>query len=198
MTSPFDYPPAPMVRRHQPRGYTSAASFRPWLRDDFAFRCVFCGLRETWQPGDLDVEHFEPAGRVPARALDYQNLLYACRTCNGKKGGRAVPDPTVELLRGVVTMDENGLLVATSPQARELILVLGLNTRRQRTYRRIVAEVLQMAEQNDPALYRQLMGYPDELPDLSRLRPPGGNGKPEGVAASHFARRERGELPESY
>jgi hypothetical protein len=146
----------------------------------------------------LDVEHFEPAARVPARALDYKNPLYACRTCNAKKAARAVPDPTVELLRGVVTMDDNGLLVATSPEARELILVLGLNTRRQRTYRRMVADVVRMAEENDTSLYRQLMGYPDDLPDLSWLRPPGGNGKPEGVAASHFARRERGELPDSY
>jgi hypothetical protein len=198
MTAPFDYPEAPLVRRHEPRGYTKAASFRPWLRDDFSFRCVFCGVREPWQPTDLDVEHFEPTVRVPARALDYRNLLYACRACDAKKGSRAVPDPTLELLRGVVRMDDTGTLIANSPAAREIILVLALNTRRQRTFRRMLTEVVRLAGDHDPAIYRQLMGYPDDLPDLSRLRPPGGNGKPEGVASSYFERRLRGELPESY
>jgi hypothetical protein len=197
MTSPFDYPTAPMVRRHEPRGYANAASFRPWLRDDFSFRCVFCGIRETWQPTHLDVEHFEPVARVPARVLDYRNLLYACRTCNAKKGDRTVPDPTAELLGGVVTMDDTGLLAATTPAARELILVLALNTRRQRAFRRMLAEVVRMAAVHSPAVFHQLMGYPDDLPNLSRLRPPGGNGKPEGIADSHHARRGRGELPET-
>jgi hypothetical protein len=41
-----------------------------------------------------------------------------------------------------------------------------------------------------------LLGYPDNLPDLSRLRPPR-NTRPEGVAKSFFARRKRGELPET-
>ncbi len=38
-------------------------------------------------------------------------------------------------------------------------------------------------------------GWPDELPDLAALRPPGGNALPAGVATSHHARRLRGELP---
>jgi hypothetical protein len=38
------------------------------------------------------------------------------------------------------------------------------------------------------------MAYPDDLPDLRRLRPPGGNSKPEGVNQSAFALRERGAL----
>ena len=50
----------------------------------------------------------------------------------------------------------------------------------------------------NPDLHRKLMGYPDDLPDLRGLRPPGGNMRPEGVSASCHARRERGELPETY
>ena len=41
------------------------------------------------------------------------------------------------------------------------------------------------------------MAYPDDLPDLAKLRPRQ-NWKPEGIAKSHFARRERNELPEAY
>lgn len=198
MTHPFEYPPSPLVRRHEPRGYERPASYRPWLRDDFSFCCVFCRIRETWLPDDLEVEHFEPAACVPERALDYDNLLYACRTCNAKKGARPVPDPCTALVGDEITLTENGLLVAKSSRARELILVLGLNARRQREFRRLWIEVVAMAEKRDADLYRRVMGYPDDLPDLSRLRPPGGNGKPDGVATSHYARRQRGELPDTY
>ena len=47
-------------------------------------------------------------------------------------------------------------------------------------------------------LYRRCLAYPDDLPDLSALRPPGGNARPEGIAQSAFARRERGELSGTY
>lgn len=48
MTFPFNYPDAPHRRRHGPRGYADYASYRPWLRDEFTFRCVYCLLREQW------------------------------------------------------------------------------------------------------------------------------------------------------
>jgi hypothetical protein len=41
------------------------------------------------------------------------------------------------------------------------------------------------------------MGYPSNLPDLSKLRPPG-NTRPAGINDSFFARRARGELQETY
>ncbi len=41
-------------------------------------------------------------------------------------------------------------------------------------------------------------GYPDDLPDLASLRPPGGNTLPAGIDTSHHARRSRGELPAVY
>jgi hypothetical protein len=63
MTNPFDYPLAPHVRRHGPVGYADYASYRPWLRDEFSFRCVYCLLREQWGrvSGVFDIDHFEPA-----------------------------------------------------------------------------------------------------------------------------------------
>lgn len=48
MTTPFIYPAVPHVRRHGPMGYADVTSFRPWLRDEFSFRCVYCLLREQW------------------------------------------------------------------------------------------------------------------------------------------------------
>jgi len=55
-----------------------------------------------------------------------------------------------------------------------------------------------LARRYDPDLFQRLMGFPDDLPDLGRLRPPEGNTRPEGVEESYFAQREKGVLPETY
>jgi hypothetical protein len=41
-------------------------------------------------------------------------------------------------------------------------------------------------------------GYPKDLPDLDKPRPPDGNTRPEGIRESHLARKDRSELPEVY
>jgi len=41
-------------------------------------------------------------------------------------------------------------------------------------------------------------GYPDTSPQLFRLRPPGGNRRPEGIAESYARRQSRDELPDLY
>ena len=59
-------------------------------------------------------------------------------------------------------------------------------------------EIVAMASRFHPNLYRELMGYPDDLPNLGRLRPPQGNKRPDGIANSCYERRKRGDLPETY
>jgi hypothetical protein len=58
--------------------------------------------------------------------------------------------------------------------------------------------IVALAAKGNPDLYRKLMGFPNDLPDLQKLKPPGGNLRPGGVAASFHARQERDELPETY
>ena len=78
----FDYPTLPHQRRHGPQGYDDASTYRPWLRDEFTFRCVYCLLREQWGrvTGEFDVEHFRPQVNSPELGVTYDNLLYACHT----------------------------------------------------------------------------------------------------------------------
>lgn len=91
----FQFPTHPHRRRHGPLGYASAAQFREWLRDEFAFRCVYCLEREQWvnPTGHFHAEHFEPAAQQPNLELEYDNLLYACHVCNAIKQDRVVPNP---------------------------------------------------------------------------------------------------------
>src|SRR5208337_687922 len=55
---PFAYPTEPHCRRHGPSGYTDYQSYRPWLEDEFSFRCLYCLKRMVWAPTDVwSVDH---------------------------------------------------------------------------------------------------------------------------------------------
>lgn len=196
---PFIYPEVSLTRQHGPSGYASYEEYRPWLRDDFTFRCVFCLRRERW--GILrrafELDHFVAQADDPDLTLDYDNLLYACASCNAVKGKLKVPNPCECLLQGQVTVQEDGSITATTSNARKLITLLDLDAPDYRELRRLMIGILQLANVHDPELYQLLLSYPDDLPNLALLRPPG-NVRPQGLEQSHFARRERDELPATY
>lgn len=200
MTVPFVYPSAPRDRRHGPAGYAAHTSYRPWLRDEFQFRCTFCLRRETWGGilGEFAIDHFEPVALYPDRATDYDNLLYVCGPCNCRKGGERVPDPLTTLSADAVAVRPNGTIVARTRPARRLVRVLRLDGPALTEFRAMWIEVTRLAARHDRDLHHRLLAFPTDLPDLRRLRPPGGNTRPDGVEQSHFRRRERGELPAVY
>jgi hypothetical protein len=200
MSAPFEYPPAPHVRRHGPQGYADYASYRPWLRDEFSFRCVYCLLREQWGRvrGIYAIDHFLAVAHHPARVTDYDNLLYACASCNTAKGDRAVPDPLTLLTSPAVRVAEDGTIHAEHPEAARLIELLGLDSPQSTEFRMLWIGIVSLAARHDADLFRRLMGYPNDLPDLRRLEPPDGNSRPDGVGHSALVRRERGQLPETY
>ena len=200
MTEPFRYPDAPLVRRHGPLGYADATGFRPWLRDEFTFRCVYCLQRESWGQvrAAYDLDHLLSVAKHPTAALDYDNLLYACASCNSAKQDRDIPDPSLYLHSRSLRVRSDGVIEALTTDASTIVWQLGLNLPRLVTYRSMWIEVLRLASEYKPELRRQLMAYPDDLPDLSILRPPGGNTRTNGLTASYFERRKGGELPSEY
>jgi hypothetical protein len=142
-------------------------------------------LCEQWGRvrGSYGIDHFLPVVNHVGLALDYDNLLYACATCNSAKGRRQVPDPLHVLTSLNVQVGENGFLHATTPAAARLIKLLGLNGTVAVEFRLLWIGIVALAAKGDPELHRKLMGYPSptDLPDLTRLRPPNGNSRPEGV-----------------
>jgi hypothetical protein len=130
MTLPFVYPSSPHVRRHGPTGYVDVASYRPWLRDEYSFRCVYCLLREQWGRvrGVFDLDHFLPVSNHPGIAADYDNLLYACTSCYTAKGDQEIPDPLPVLTAANVQISEDGRLHTESAAAACIIEILGLDT----------------------------------------------------------------------
>jgi hypothetical protein len=200
MTLPFTYPSRPHARRHGPLGYAAASSYRPWLRDEFSFRCVYCLRRETMgqEFGEFAVDHFLPVRFRPDLQTAYTNLLYVCVRCNLWKGDQFVANPLVHLLSDHVAVREDGVLEAQTRQSRQVVRVLGLNDPPLVGYRRMWIDVLSLSANGNSVLYRRILAFPDDLPDLTGLQPPEGNDKPEGVRESFFCRRERGELPDTY
>jgi hypothetical protein len=195
----FPYPREPHVRRHGPAGYASYRSFRPWLRDEFAFRCVYCLVREQWGrvSGEFDLDHFVPQVCRPDQAGEYDNLLYSCRTCNLRKRAGALPDPTQWLTADAVRIYPDGAIVGLTSEAAKIVRVLCLNSPGWRRWRRTWIRIIELAAECDRALLRELLGFPEDLPKLKACRVPR-NTRPEGIQKSYFAQRERGDLPELY
>jgi 5-methylcytosine-specific restriction endonuclease McrA len=126
----FDYPDPQAVRRHAPSGYANYESFRPWLRDEFTFRCAYCLKREQWGQltGEFDIDHFLPRRIRPDLVNQYANLVYACRRCNAVKQRLSIGDPFVILRAPRIKTLADGTVVAADAAAVRIIEALDLNS----------------------------------------------------------------------
>lgn len=197
----FAYPTEADGRRHGPSGYTNLESFRDWLRDEFAFRCAYCLMRESWLRGSrgFQIDHLRPRFQEPALLLDYDNLVYTCPWCNQAKAGVPVPDPTVFPYGSVLRVDGDGTIHSTSSRGAVLIRGLRLDHPDLTTQRKLVIETVRLAEaKGHQSFIRQLLGFPDDLPNLIRKRPPTGNSRKNGVNNSYYALLQRSGLPAVY
>lgn len=202
----FDYPALPTQRRHGPRGYTSSASFKPWLRDEFSFRCLYCLCRERWEPNGSDafsVEHLFPRSAFPLRSGDYDELVYACCICNSSRADAPLPfDPSRVPLHNHLQAESTGLVRGSTLEGETIIEIFRLNRPSLVGFRRrLLCVVALLAAHQDSlaqAALREMLGFPDDLPKLAERRPPGGNTRPQGIGQSFFEQRKRGELPEMY
>lgn len=195
----FDYPVPRLERKHGPEGYSAYESYRPWLRDEFVFRCVYCLKREMWGQvtAEFELDHFQPQSLVPESALDYLNLVYACRRCNSVKQDQAIADPLILLSSKTVCVMFDGTIFGTSLDSKRLIAQMDLNSPALCRWRVIWMRIVELAKQRDTFLYQQITGFPPDLPNLGVLRPPL-NSRPEGLASSWYTMQQKGELPAEY
>ena len=203
----FAYPTRPHARRHGPSGYVSVESYKDWLRDEFQFRCVYCLFREQWYPDGkaaFGVDHVRPRSQSQHRSLltDYENLVYACNQCNALKGTSLLLDPCQEAFANHVRLVSGGQLEGLTREGRLLITRLDLNGPERIAHRvrylglyRLLRTLAEDAEER--AVLLDLFGYPDDLPDLARLRPPA-NSRPGGVADCYYRRKSEGRLAAVY
>lgn len=62
---------------------------------------------------------------------------------------------------------------------------------------KLIHRIVTLAERRDVVLYRMLLGFPDDLPNLTRLRPPQ-NSRPRGIDESYHSQKIAGTLPRTY
>ena len=202
----FSYSAAVHIRRHGPRGYADYKHYKPWLRDEFSFRCVYCLCRETWLPdgeAHFGVDHVLPKSQATGQTSEFDGLVYACGMCNAfKKDVTDLIGLDVAALADHLAIQPDGLALALTPEGQSLVDVCALNRPELVAFRRDLILLLALLEKRQGAdairLCKRYFGYPDDLPDLATLRPPKGNARPDGIAASCLEQQRRGELPEFY
>jgi hypothetical protein len=198
----FEYPTAPHIRRHGPGGYQDYESYRDWLRDEFLFRCVYCLHREQWydRGATFNIEHFVPVAADPSGNLVYANLLYSCATCNNAKRDLiGIPNPCVIAFADCVRIKETGEVESLNDAGEALVKKLRLNSVKNVQYRSRWMRMLATVQLSNPELYREFMGFPDELPDLrTKAKRVPLNSMAGSADDCYFALRERGALPATY
>jgi hypothetical protein len=75
-------------RRPNPPTRRNYQAYKPFLREDFEYRCVYCDVHENELGGPriYTVEHFKPKSIFTELETTYTNLLYGCAICNTYKG----------------------------------------------------------------------------------------------------------------
>ena len=128
---PFRYAPEPHQRRHGPSGYANYQEYKPWLRDEFVFRCVYCLEREVWYPNGSDaflVDHVVPQSKDSALICEYQNLVYACIRCNSLRRAVESLDPTNVAFADHLTVADDGVVHGLTVLGQDIIDQLHLNS----------------------------------------------------------------------
>jgi hypothetical protein len=195
----FRYPGQPYVRRHGPHGYSDYESYRDWLRDEFLFRCVYCLHREQWhrRSAMFHIDHFIPVAADESKQCEYENLLYACASCNEyKKAITGIPNPCDSPYGELLRIRSDGVVEPLNEIGVKLERALRLNSPDILGYRSRMIRILHSLKVTDIELYNELMGFPIDLPDLRKKRV--SNTKPEGALQCWYVMREKSQLPETY
>ena len=130
---PFAYPLTPHTPTHAPAGYADSTSYKPWLRDDFAFRCAYCLTRERWNASptghaSFGADHVEAQSVAPNLITQYYNLMYACNPCNSAKRNQRIGiDPRTDAMARLLSVDAEGIVHALALHAKLMIEVFDLN-----------------------------------------------------------------------
>lgn len=131
------------ITRSSPPHYSNYRDYRPYLERDFSERCAYCNLNRKKITTPFEIDHFIPKKVFktirPSLETDYNNLVYACKKCNGTKSGKfkgdlSLPTPTNELFYDPVLVDYNtvfyrnelGAIDSDDPKGKEMIKLLKL------------------------------------------------------------------------
>lgn len=199
---PFQFRDKPHCRVHGPQGHKNYTAYKQWLRDEFEFRCVYCLTRELWSSDGhnrFSADHVKPKSMHKKLTNDYDNLVYACGRCNTLKAAKlGLPDPCETSLKKHLKLLRSGHFVGKTPEGKHLIGYLRLNAAERVNDRSIRIYAFDSQERTPENILSAHFGYPPDLPDLAKLKPPKGNSRPDGLKTSHYIRQQQKKLGPYY
>jgi hypothetical protein len=200
LAHPYRYPTQTRLRLHGPAGYKDYRDYRPWLEDEFLFRCVYCLKRQKWARTDIwAVDHLIPQAQAPELECAYDNLVLTCQWCNNRKLADIVPDPVAVAYGNCLQVeDATGEVRAINEEGQILLRVLKLNRPEHVRTRVDTLRRLEIMARCAPNEWLRMMSYPEDLPNLRRKKPPQGNTRFEGINHCCYERKLRNELPTTY
>lgn len=84
--NPFTYSKSRHARRLHPGPFTKPEQYKPYLREEFANKCVYCRMPDTMKDYEMyGVDHYRPKSIFPKLLTTYSNLFYCCNPCNRRK-----------------------------------------------------------------------------------------------------------------
>ena len=105
---------------------------REMLREQYEFRCGYCGVTERDVGALLTTDHFQPRSRGGSSARD--NLVYCCSACNAFKGNwwqptdeRRILHPLLDDSSPHIREQTDGTVQALTPTGAFHIRLLNLN-----------------------------------------------------------------------
>ena len=127
-------------------------------------------------------------------------MLYACLQCNSlKRDLWPILDPCVDTYGKHLKVNDDGTVTALSQHGNILLDIFRLNEARRIDFRsRLLAVSSRL--QADPGAtdeFKRWFGFPDNLPDLRKMKPPK-NLRPAGMKSCWYMLRQQGKLPDSY
>lgn len=154
--NPFIYPKLRHSRVLNPPNYASYGRYKPFLREEFERKCVYCRMPDTMRGEQgYGADHYRPKKLFPELAATYANLFYCCNPCNSRKGGywpdgdqasaRFIPNPCDHEMFAHLRFQRASVEAKTTSGEFTLEL-LDLNDPESLNYRKFVLETIAIYE----------------------------------------------------
>ena len=143
------------------------------------------------------LDHFIPQAHDPTEGCEYDNLVYVCEL-QCAEIGFVGSGSLSSCVRSLYPRERRRYNRGVERGRRKARRQIAFGQPGPDAFPTGILDTLRSFVRNaERALLVSWTRYPDDLPDLRRKHEPG-NSRPEGRKQCCFARRERGELPDTY
>jgi len=96
-----------IIKRSNVESTKDYQNYRENLRFDFYYACAYCSITEIEASGEgFEIDHYLPKKHFNELANQYDNLMWACKTCNRTKADWFPPDVQGQSDMRVIRVDK--------------------------------------------------------------------------------------------